>query len=311
MQYAFVGNHYHRFSHYLNLPMKAFGHFIYIADEIRSDMESLQQLGFTCYSIFRIYHFRASEDQLPPVLGSLNRVQEIDFFNFLKIPQYVKHRYTAESVNAVAFLNNIHLNNPLLKQDELKNKVKEFLDYINERDLGYFTQSQFKRAFSEYNSGLNLNLTSVLVELHFKPFLFLSDLFTIFADILCVPVFLQEWSIRDLSKIAYSIGKVKLLKWFPNQCADNWVKRFLCVSFAFRLLNACLEIKDARMTPQEKKANLVCAIASLGECILNICLLKGVKERYIALILLLPKPTGILYKFLKPSPTYFSTNDNI
>ena len=310
MQSANAINYSRQFQYYLNIPAKMVGKFIHIADEIRTDMESLQQFGFTCYSLFRIYYFRTPEGCLPPVLGSLNRVQEIDFFNILKFPQYIKHRYTAESVDPLVFLDNICNENHLSKRDDVQGAIETFLECIDEKDLGYFTQTQFKNAFQMSCQPLSLKLASVEVRLKSSPLLLLSDLFAIMADILCVPVFLQEWSILDLSKIAHACGKFRFLKWLPNQCADNWVKRFLCIGFAFRFLQACCDIRDERTTSAEKRANQVCAIASLGECILNISLLRSVNERYISLILLLPKPTGLLYKFMKPSPTYFHKNDN-
>jgi hypothetical protein len=135
----------------------------------------------------------------------------------------------------------------------------------------------------------------------------LSDILFIIADIVCIPVFFQEWSFINLSDYANKIAKIPCFKGIVNQCADDWVKRVLCMGFALKFIIAIKQlISDKNLNKKERSYASWTAVASVAECAFNLAILRGMPERTLTLFMFFPKFTGLIQDLTEPKHRFFT-----
>ncbi len=136
---------------------------------------------------------------------------------------------------------------------------------------------------------------------------FLTDAAFIVTDLLCVPLFLHEWSLIDLSFYVHQLGRLRLFGKQPAETLDDWIKISLCISFSFQFFKAlyCLSQPDLKA---EEATGAKCLIAaSLAEFIYNYSMINRWTPRWLTFLLFTAKSIGLFQIMLDPKPIFFDT----
>jgi len=180
--------------------------------------------------------------------------------------------------------------------------LKDFLDWMEQEGLGYATKLQFKNAFKTYfNDHCIVKDLQIFnpnqLEIQLKPlsiFKCLSQLSATFASVVCLPVFLNDWKLIDLSHYANQIGRIRLFAWVPSHTLDHWVRGALCLGFLFKFLEACRLLIQKPTSSQQRKALHWQLVTAAAECLFNTSILTRCHPHLIIALTFVAKSLGVL-----------------
>lgn len=131
----------------------------------------------------------------------------------------------------------------------------------------------------------------------------LDDAIFIVVDVGCIPAFLQDWSLIDLTWCSEAIGRVSCLAWATETSLDDWVRRGMCLGFIVKASEALRKLYVKSLIPVEKRNAHLIVAASVAECFYNGSILLRSDPRWITFFALFAKSLGLLQILLAPKET--------
>lgn len=309
-------------------------------DEIRRDPEAFQKICIVARSIIQGMNLYFHTNHLSGLVNVLNVTESFDFYGFCRLPRYLMHPYLPDRLDEYAILDqletilcqNWHMGSPDEKGQLRDAKVQEFAKtQLNAFLEGMVDNDQDLRSEEEVKALLHNWLTQTLqsnpdnskkgfdsdylnlkdLKIPFKPTTwleFLTDMTFIGIDIACVPAFLSDWSLLDLSYYANKLGRISFLKWVPNQCLDDCVWRAMSVGYTLQFIQAFRNLWQGELTADEVKDAKWQMAASIAECVYSRVMIQTKDMRLIVFCALVAKSLGLLRFILAPKPTFFTAS---
>lgn len=303
--------------------------------DIRKSPEAFQKTCLIALAALRAVNFHCHTNYLSRLVEVLNSAPAFDFYGCCRLPRYFLHPYYAERLDEydildqleVILCDNWHLGLPDAKgknrdfhvRQYAKDQLNAFFEKMVDHDLDFASEGEMKTIIhnwfektlavnpKENFDSHNLNLQNLKINLKPISWMESSIIYSfIFADIACVPDFLQIWGLVDLMPYANRIGQVPFLSWVPDQVLDDWIWGALSVGFLLQLINASQELMEGNLSPNEEKDAKWVIVASIAECIYcssNI-LLKN--HQWINGLALIAKSIGLIAFLSSSKPTFFT-----
>lgn len=316
----------------------AFAVTILTCDKVLSDVEAFQKTCVLGESLIRAFNLYYHTNYLTEFTKFLDIAQSFDFYGFCRIPRYFFLPYRADRIDENTLLDDLETvlceewglggydEDPNEYYDPdvhqfAKEQLAAFLAHMGEEEVAYHSEEGMRTALKNYLV-LSLKKNKDNVHADFDPdFIDLNSLpiplrknrvleviidFTfIFVDIGCIPVFLQEWSIVNLSSVVDRLSQIKFFSWIGQQNLDDNVRKLMCVGFILQFFNALYTLHLTDKPEDAKDAKWMLA-ASAAEFLYNITILKRKNIRIITGFAILAKTLGLIQFLMIPKPSYLT-----
>lgn len=304
-------------------------------DEIRSNPEAIQKTCILAESIIQGINFYYRTNYLPELVKVLDVAHSFDFYGFCRLPRYLFHPYDAESVDENAILDDLEAilcdcwllglpdeqgksRDPAVRKFA-KELLEDLLLEMFEYDYDVRTEEQFKALLhnrivnylennpTEDFDPYSISLKDLKVDLKEPSILeLLDDAIFIGVDVACIPAFLQDWSLIDLSFFANQLASLPLLSRLPQGSLDDWIRGVMCVGFIVQLSEAVRSLYADHLTQEEQRhAKWIIAAAS-AEFLYNSAILLRQDLRLITFLAFTAKSLGLIEILLTPKVSFFS-----
>lgn len=307
--------------------------------EIRNSPEAFQKTCLIGLATLRAVNFHCHTNYFPHLISVLNSAPAFDFYACCRLPRYFLHPYYAERLDEfdvldqleVILCDNWHLGLPDVQgknrdpsvRQYAKNQLTIFFEKMVDDDLDFGSEEEVRTVLHNWFEKTlqknpkkdfdphDINLQNLKIKLKSISWMESSIIYSfIFADVACVPDFLQIWELIDLVPYANQIGQIPFFSWVPSQVLDEWIWGALSVGFLLQFINAVQALRKGDLSPDEEKDAKWILVASVAECIYcssNI-LLKN--HQWINGLALVAKSIGLI-AFLKASkPTFFTKGED-
>lgn len=304
-------------------------------NEIRRNPDPFQKTCLVALSAIRALNDYRNTHYLPELLTVLDAAPAFDFYPCFRLPSCFLHPYRAERFDEYHLLDQIEVilcknwrigviddqekNRDSTVRKFAKKELAAFLDWMidqnadfgSEKEIQSILQNWFKNKLEAapqegYIPGL---IDFSKLEVVLKSFSILekiSMLGLIFADIVCVPDFLQTWGVIDLAPFASAVGALSFFSWVPNQNLGDWVWRGLCTGFVFQCLQAAQTLSEGNLSSSQAKEAGVALVASIAESVLCISNLLKWNDQLINGLALIAKSMGVIVFLMTSKPVFFA-----
>ena len=308
-------------------------------NEIRKNPETFQKTCIIAGSIIQGINFTFRTKYLPELVRILDTAQELDFYGFCRIPFYIFHPYVPERIDEYAVLDQLEtilcknwemgkpdgkgkLRAPIVRKFA-KGRLEELLEMMDEFDYDLRTENEFKKILKnhlvkyleeypklysrdEFDPGL-IDIGDLKVDLKPSSFLqVLSDAIFMVVDIACVPSFLQEWSLIDLSYFSYKGGSTSIFGQLLQKSLDDWIRGAMCLGFLFQIMEAFRSLYIDPLTHGERNNAKRIIGAAIAECLYNGAILLKRDLRLITFFAFVAKSLGLVQILLIPKTSFFN-----
>lgn len=253
------------------------------------------------------------------------------FYGFFRLPRLFLHPYVAERLDEYDILNqleailcnNWNLEHPGGQEQNspvyqfAKKRLKAFLDEVIEGRMGFASEEEIKTAI---NNGLkkhlqahpqlgfepnNINLQNLKIRLKdiSKIEAFTTYIFTI-VDVACIPTFLSEWNLIDLTSYANKIGSVSVFAWMAYKSLDHWIWDAMCVGNLLHVINAVHTLWKEKLSPEQTRNVCWLGVSSVAECLYCLSITRMINPQIVNYLALAAKSLGLM-AFLFNSRTPF------
>lgn len=304
-------------------------------NDIKHSPEAFQKTCIVALSIIRAINYQYNTHYLLHFITVLDSAPAFDVYGFCKLPRYFLHPYYAERFDEydlldqleVILCDNWHLGipdkqgqnrDPLVRkfaQDELATfldkMVDNRLDFSSEEEVKTILHNWFeKRLEAHPEEGFDphyINLKDLKIKL--KPISWLESgiiFASAFADIACVPDFLQTWGLIDLAPYANAIGQIPVLSRSTQYAIGDWVWGALSIGFFLQFINAAQSLYKGDLSPNEAKDAKWIMVASIAECVYCLANLQKKDPKLINCLALVAKSLGLIAFLIASRPTFFT-----
>lgn len=318
----------------LDHASQAFTATVLACSKIAKDPEALQKSCILAHSILLGSNLYFHTTRFLKLIEVLDVAQSFDFYGFCKLPRYISHTYQAERIDGTALLNTLEtvlcdkwdigqpgndgdLQDPNVRQFA-KDQLDAFLTLMMEDGIDYRTEDEFRTALKNWLSlalrknkeGFDpdiIDLSSLSIPLKKSSWLeVLADFSFIFADIFCVPDFLQQWNIIDLSSISNRLGSFQAFSWLTKWSLDEYVRGAMCFGFAMQFFEALHCLVQPDLKPEHAKSAKWLLVVSTTEFLYNSAILQKKDIRLITFFAFIAKFTGVASFLMQPEHSFFS-----
>ncbi|WP_068467008.1 hypothetical protein [Candidatus Protochlamydia phocaeensis] len=298
-------------------------------NKVRSDPEGFQRICLVALSILQGINYYTGKHYLPDLVRVLDTANALDFYGFLKIPYHLFNTLDSDKIDEGRTLDvledvlcrNWNQGSILADGRRQDPQVRVFaqdclsglLDQMHENDWAYQDSAVFKQALytwlvEELRLQPRVTWDVSLIDLAGLQIIQKEDSWLetltnatfMVVDTLCIPAFLQEWNIINLSRQANWLGQFRLFSWVPNQKLDDWIRVGLCLGFLLGFLEAarCLcESNLGRVTRMRAKWSLA---VSAAEFVFNFAILCQARLPVIIGLTFIAKSIGVFSIVYRP-----------
>jgi hypothetical protein len=304
-------------------------------DEIRKDPEAFQKACIVVRSIIQGINFYYRTNYLPELVKILHVTESFDFYGFCRMQHSLLHPYLPDRLEEYVILDqlevilchNWHLGipddkrqnrDPLVRQFA-KDQLNAFLEQMVENEQDLRTEEEVKtllyqwlvqtleanpiKTFDPYG----IDLKDLKIPLKKTTWLdVLTDCTFVVIDIACVPAFLREWSLINLSHYANRLGRLPFLSWMPNQDLDEWIWGTMGAGYLLQFCQGCHRLWQGELTRKEANDAKWQIVAALAECLYCFAILQKRDPRLITLLAFTAKSLGLLRFLFAPKPSFFN-----
>lgn len=301
-------------------------------DKIRKNPEALQKICILIESLIQAINFYKNTHYLPRLIQVLDIAYSFDFYGFCRVPKYLFHIYRAERFDEYLILDQLETvlchnwkikNEEGLNRDqavhafakqqliELLEEMEEFnYDLKTEEEVKTLLQNRLKRSLKDIPkkdfSPDAIDLKDLKIPLKENPFLeALCDAIFIGVDIACVPSFLQDWGLIDLSFISDGLGKIISLQRLPVKNLDEAIRGVMCFGFLVQVIKALQSLYLGGMSQAESRNAKLITAAGSAEFLYNLTILQKRDLRLIVFLAIIAKSLGLVQIVLEPESSYF------
>lgn len=315
----------------------AFAVTILTCDKVLSDVEAFQKTCILGESIIQAFNLYYQTNYLTEFVNFLDIAQSFDFYGFCRIPRYFFLPYQADRIDDNALLDDLEIvlcenwgigecedpkeyGDPDVHQFA-KEQLTAFLTHMSEEEIAYHSEEDLRTALKNClfltlkknkdntPEGFDpdfIDLNSLSIPLKKTRVLeVIIDFTFIFVDIGCIPVFLQEWSLINLSGVADRLSQIRFLSWISQQSLDDNVRRLMCAGFILQFFNALYTLCLTDQSEDAKAAKWMMA-ASAAEFLYNLTILKRKNIRIITGFAILAKSIGLIQFMITPKPSFLT-----
>lgn len=302
--------------HILLKPFSSFQNVLSHLNDLRKDPDAFQKICQVAIAIIQGIGWYRGKVYLEKVVTLLDAANVDDFYDFLSIPYEILYPYNTERIDEEKLLDSLerYLSRQLLKQEgidtirEITQQIlTEFLKEMEAKETAFrkapHFRTQLQNRFSQEShlftqKGFRLdriNLDEMEIPLKkVSIFTSLEWVTKTFASLACIPDFLQEWNVIDLSGKAEALGKYRLLSWLPNQSLCQWVKGAWCLGFLFQFLEACRVLILTKPSAQERREAKWSLASSAAEFVFNFAAYQNREPILVTLFIFIAKSIGLL-----------------
>jgi hypothetical protein len=271
----------------VNYSFGFFGLAIQTSRSIVSDAEALQKSCIFFQSIFKALDLMQRQQRFNRLIEILEVAQSFDFYGFSRLPKRYFHPYSIETIDRQVIESQVSL----AKHQLLTNFFLEI-----EKEEQVFTAEEFRNALSgKVGAVLPSNINLLKKE---SWLAYLIDWTFIFVDIACIPVFLQDWSLLNLSRLASVTGINRMIDWSTKISLDEIVRWAMCLGFSLQFIQAVNQLSDGK--EESKKEAWRSLATSTAEFFYNYAILKHQSIAQITALAFFAKLFG-LYQILSSS----------
>lgn len=318
----------------MDYAKQAFNVTVLACTKIMGDAEALQKSCILAHSILLGSNLYFHTNRLPKLIEILDTAQSFDFYGFCKLPRYLIHSYQAEKIDEYALLDRLEAvlcdkwdvgqtdKNGALRHPAIHHFAKEqlnaFLTQMIEDDVDFCTEDECRTslknwlslALKENKEGYDpdiIDLSSLAIPIKkFSWLEILADISFIIVDIGCIPDFLQQWEIIDLSTLCNHFFSCRAFSWLPQTRIDDYVRSFMCVGFMLQFFEALRCLTQSDLNSEDKKnAKWILAVTST-EFLYNLTILQKRDIRLITFLAFIAKSIGVMAFLMKPDHSFFS-----
>ncbi len=309
-------------------------------DEMLRDPEAFQKVCIVIRSAIQGMNLYFHTNYFPDLIKVLNVTESFDFYGFCRLPRYLSHPYLPDRLDEYAILDqlevilcdNWHLgipddagqNRDPAVQAFAEEQLKALLEGMVMYDQDLHSEEKVKQLLLnrlihalEVNpiddfDPHNINLNDLKIPLKPSTWLdVLTDSVFIGIDIACVPAFLSDWSLLDLSYYADQMGTIPLFHWMPGQVLDEWIWRAMRVGYGLQFFQAFFNLYQGELTADERIDAKWQMAASLAEGVYATVILQKREPKIVVCCAFIAKSLGLLRFMLAPKPTFFTASDEV
>lgn len=308
-------------------------------DQTIRDPEAFQKICIVVRTIIQGLNSYWRTNYLPKLIKALDVTESFDFYGFCRLPSYFFNPYTAERMDEYVILDQLEVilcinwqkgfpdeknqnRDPFVHQFAksqltafLKQMVKNDQDLHSEEEVkellyNWLTQILLKDPVNGYVPE-QIDLKNLSIPLKKASWLeIITDTTFVMIDIACVPVFLQEWSLIDLSFYASQLSSFPFLSWILNQSLDDCVWGAMCVGFLLQFIQAFLSLEQGKLIAEEVGDAKWLMAASIAECLYSLVFLQRKDPRLIIFLAFTAKFLGLCRFWFAPEPSFFTKNED-
>lgn len=309
-------------------------------NDIKHSPEAFQKACIIALSIIRAINYQYNTHYLSHFITVLDSAPAFDFYAFCKLPRYLLHPYYPERFDEydlldqleVILCDNWHLgipdehgqNRDPVVQAFAQDELTAFLETMLDNQLDFSTEEEVKTILHNWlekrletnpeNDDFdphNINLQDLKINLKTISWLEYSIIFSLtFADIACVPDFLQIWELVDLAPYTHAMGQVPILSYATQYAIGDWVWGALCTGFTLQFINAAQDLWNGNLSPQEAKDAKWIMVASIAESVYCFANLQHRDPKLINCLALVAKSLGLIAFLSASRPTFFTAGED-
>lgn len=308
--------------------------------DIAKDPEAFQKACIVALSIIRAINYQYNTNYLPHLVSILDIAPSFDVYGFYKLPRYFLHPYYAEKFDEydlldqleVILCDNWHLgipeqghNRDPLVRNFAQEELTAFLEKMSENKLNFSTEEEVRTLLHNWLEKRleanreddeedfdphNLNLQDLKIKLKPNSWLEAGSIYALaFADIACVPDFLQTWGLIDLAPCANVIGQIPILSRATHYALGDWVWAALGTGFLLQFINAARSLWKGELSPDEAKDAKWIMAASITECIYCLANFQRRDLKLINCLALIAKSFGLIAFLTSSRPAFFAEGE--
>lgn len=297
---------------------------------LRLNMEAYQRIGQVTIAILEAFGLYYQTTVFPKLIKVLKVVNSHDFYDFFQIPHKLLYPLDANSIDEWAFLEKFHrllaskidLNES--KKEPLKDILESFISYIAQRNYGYKNQTEFQEGLKKwllkhprFQTDFKIQNLSEIdfthLEISVKKISIIeriSRAFFYLSFMVCVPCYLIEWKLLNLSYIINKIG-LKKLTFLTEAFFNQVLTGSLVLAFLTQSTNEIMKLRYKKLTAHERKRTLWTTTVSTAESLFNLSVFIQCSQATIIFTTFVAKSLGLLSIILKQDPNFFENNTKI
>lgn len=305
--------------------------------EIRKSPEAFQKTCLVALSAIRAFNFHGHTHYLPDLINVLDSAPAFDFFPVFRLPSYFLHPFSVERLDEDELLTRLVVvlcdnwgftrSNIKTQSDDqgvyafAKKELAAFLEWMDEKKVDFSTEEEMQIVlrnwlFNRLKQNPKTPFDPQKIALHhlkvpLKTFSIFENIMMsgfMFADIVCVPDFLQTWGLIDLAPYAKAVGTLRFFSWIPHQILGDWVWRGLCVGFVFQFIEAAKDLSTLSLGSKRAVELKWVMAACVAESVLCVSNLMNCSPQLINGLTLVAKSTGLIAFLVASKPAFFSEN---
>lgn len=292
----------------------------------RRNPEVFQKTCILVSSTIQGFNFLAKSNRLPEFASILNMAQSFDFYGFCRLPRYIFHPYIPGRLDEDVILDQLETilcqNWKMGQRDRkvrtfAKERLVDLLEEMLELDFDVRTEAEFRTLLQdkmvdflehspkqyprgEFDPQL-IDISALSVKLKRITFLeYLSDFIFIGIDIACVPSFLHDWAIFDLSLISNKLGRIAYYS------LDDWISAFMCIGYSILFIEAFRSLISDDLSRDERRNAKWIMVASVAETLYNGAILFKKELHVITFLAIGAKLLGLIQIWQSPKISFFT-----
>ena len=295
---------------------------------IRQSPEALQKVCLVALSALRAFNFQYNTNYYSALINVLDAAPAFDFYAGFRLPRYFFYPYCAERIDEHNLLN--QLEGVLCQNWQIgegrdamrqfaKQELTAFLDDMVNHDDDFSTEEEFKKFLRNWlrvrlKNDLEVKFDPAMIDLSalkikLKSYsqvdkVMFSGFF--FADIACIPDFLQTWGVISLAPCVKAVGSIPLFSWVRSQSLGDWVWLGLLTGFVCQFVDAAQSLWKEELSPAKRREAQWVLVASVAECALCISNLMKASDPLINGLALIAKSLGVKVFFVSAKVVFFA-----
>ncbi len=295
---------------------------------VRRDPEAFQKAGLVAFSAIQAINLHFGKNYLPNLVTLLEEVPTYDFFGILRLPYALSHPYGVERIDQDNTLNQLErllCNHLEIDEDDIELKLEvhhfsqqkllevlvllaeEEISFPHVRELEKFIFRHLENHCQHHSLFLHkkkLSFDQFKITLY--PVSMLENgafLFSSMADVLCVPDFLHNWKVIDLSPLTKTLGRYPAFSFATKYSLGDLVWSCLLLSFILQAILSVNQLRTEDLSKEERKEITWKLVATIAESLFCLSNLLCKNAKVINLLCLFAKTTGLV-SFFMPSKSF-------
>ena len=285
---------------------------------IRLDLEAFQKAGLAALAALKSINYHFNQNYLPRLISVLESTGAIDFYSWLRLPRKCLHTYIINRFDGERLLDQLedilcrHYNNGIEDETGIRRdaqnrllaieQLNELFATLTELDIVFSNEEDVKRIIENWfrrlpPEGVGINLDLSNLHIHLTETSLVDYLITYsfaIVDLACIPSFLQQWDLIDLSYYADKIGQLPFFSWVPDHFLEDWIWGALFFGYFMLTVQAAHTLLYEDISPEEAANARWVIVSSIAESLYSASIVLRMDEILINDLAFIAKSLGEL-----------------